>query len=393
MYNFNHINLRLSIRKISLGVFSLAIGSFMLIGISNTASADEINNNQLSEEQKITLKEKNNTNNINIINTNQVNVLRGEENHLQNIIEENTNINVVTKEKSNSNNQVINKSNIDTSENSIKVQKNKEVTENVRYNNEIKNLNLQNGQKKIENLEFKKSENSVISTTHIDKSNKNNSYGSGDYFFRAAPSTQIYTVKSGDTLSAIALKYKTTVTNLQNSNNISNPNLIFIGQKLKVPMTPLIEPKKKIQPKNNSTTLDYLKTLENKGWDFDGSYGWQCFDLVNVYWNHLYGHGLKGYGAKDIPYANNFNGEAKIYHNTPSFKAEPGDIVVFSGRYGGGFGHTAIVLNGDYDGKLMKFQSLDQNWNLGGWRKTEVAHKVVHDYDYDMIFIRPFKKA
>ena len=26
---------------------------------------------------------------------------------------------------------------------------------------------------------------------------------------------------------------------------------------------------------------------------FDGSYGWQCFDLVNVYWNHLYGHGLK----------------------------------------------------------------------------------------------------
>ncbi|MCO0860444.1 YSIRK-type signal peptide-containing protein [Staphylococcus pasteuri] len=125
MYNFNHINLRLSIRKISLGVFSLAIGSFMLIGISNTASADEINNNQLSEEQKITLKEKNNTNNINIINTNQVNVLRGEENHLQNIIEENTNINVVTKEKSNSNNQVINKSNIDTSENSIKVQKNK----------------------------------------------------------------------------------------------------------------------------------------------------------------------------------------------------------------------------------------------------------------------------
>lgn len=62
--------------------------------------------------------------------------------------------------------------------------------------------------------------------------------------------------------------------------------------------------------------------------DSDGSYGWQCFDLVNVYWNHLYGHGLKGYGAKDIPYANNFNSEAKIYHNTPTFKAEPGDLVV-----------------------------------------------------------------
>ncbi|HHO1182440.1 TPA: CHAP domain-containing protein, partial [Staphylococcus aureus] len=176
------------------------------------------------------------------------------------------------------------------------------------------------------------------------------------------------------------------------------PNLIFIGQKLKVPMTPLVEPKTKTVSSNNksnsnSSTLNYLKTLENRGWDFDGSYGWQCFDLVNVYWNHLYGHGLKGYGAKDIPYANNFNSEAKIYHNTPTFKAEPGDLVVFSGRFGGGYGHTAIVLNGDYDGKLMKFQSLDQNWNNGGWRKAEVAHKVVHNYENDMIFIRPFKKA
>ncbi|MDN8771476.1 LysM domain-containing protein, partial [Staphylococcus aureus] len=92
--------------------------------------------------------------------------------------------------------------------------------------------------------------------------------------------------------SAIALKYKTTVSNIQNTNNIANPNLIFIGQKLKVPMTPLVEPKPKTVSSNNksnsnSSTLNYLKTLENRGWDFDGSYGWQCFDLVNVYWNHL----------------------------------------------------------------------------------------------------------
>ena len=38
----------------------------------------------------------------------------------------------------------------------------------------------------------------------------------------------------------------------------------------------------------------------------------------------------------------------------------------------------------------MKFQSLDQNWNNGGWRKAEVAHKV-HNYENDMIFIRPLK--
>ena len=29
-----------------------------------------------------------------------------------------------------------------------------------------------------------------------------------------------------------------------------------------------------------------------------------------------------------IYHINNFNSEAKIYHNTPTFKAEPGDLVV-----------------------------------------------------------------
>jgi len=42
----------------------------------------------------------------------------------------------------------------------------------------------------------------------------------------------IYTVKKGDTLSKIALKYGTTVNELLRKNGIKNPNLIIIGQKL-----------------------------------------------------------------------------------------------------------------------------------------------------------------
>lgn len=43
-----------------------------------------------------------------------------------------------------------------------------------------------------------------------------------------------YTVKSGDTLSAIAKKYGTTVNQLVSWNNIKNPNLIYVGQKIRV---------------------------------------------------------------------------------------------------------------------------------------------------------------
>ncbi|MBL0846911.1 MULTISPECIES: CHAP domain-containing protein [Mammaliicoccus] len=141
--------------------------------------------------------------------------------------------------------------------------------------------------------------------------------------------------------------------------------------------------------KSSTAAMNYIYSLEGKGWDFDGYYGWQCFDLVNYYWNYLYGHGLHGDYAKDIPTANNFSGEATVYKNSPSFVAKPGDIVVFNGDFGSGAGHTAIVLNGNADGNLMQFQSLDQNWYGGGTDKTEVAQRVTHDYESEMWFIRP----
>lgn len=43
-----------------------------------------------------------------------------------------------------------------------------------------------------------------------------------------------YTVKSGDTLSGIAAKYGTTYTKLARMNGISNPNKIYVGQKIRV---------------------------------------------------------------------------------------------------------------------------------------------------------------
>lgn len=47
----------------------------------------------------------------------------------------------------------------------------------------------------------------------------------------------IYTVKRGDTLSGIAAKYGTTYQELAAYNGISNPNIISMGQKIKIPGT------------------------------------------------------------------------------------------------------------------------------------------------------------
>jgi len=48
------------------------------------------------------------------------------------------------------------------------------------------------------------------------------------------PCSTVYTVKPGDTLSAIAKKYGTTYQTIAKLNGISNPNKIYPGQKLKI---------------------------------------------------------------------------------------------------------------------------------------------------------------
>lgn len=54
----------------------------------------------------------------------------------------------------------------------------------------------------------------------------------GDKLTISGQTTRFYTVKSGDTLSAIANKLGTSVGALASRNRISNPNLIFVGQRL-----------------------------------------------------------------------------------------------------------------------------------------------------------------
>ena len=55
-----------------------------------------------------------------------------------------------------------------------------------------------------------------------------------DILNKAVESPEYYIVQTGDTLTAIARKFGTTVNKLKNLNNIANANLIYTGQKIKV---------------------------------------------------------------------------------------------------------------------------------------------------------------
>lgn len=71
-----------------------------------------------------------------------------------------------------------------------------------------------------------------------------------------APDTEVYTVQRGDTLYAIANKFNTTVKALVDLNNISDKDVINVGQKLKVKgSAPAPKPEPKPQPTSDVVTV------------------------------------------------------------------------------------------------------------------------------------------
>ncbi len=84
----------------------------------------------------------------------------------------------------------------------------------------------------------------------------------------------VYVVKKGDTLSEIALKYGTTVEDLVRENNISNANLIYVGQRIIIRKNDVVNEDKSVYIVKRgdtlsglalrfSTTVDVLVKLNN----------------------------------------------------------------------------------------------------------------------------------
>lgn len=81
------------------------------------------------------------------------------------------------------------------------------------------------------------------------------------------PGTSAYIVKQGDTLSAIARKYNTTYQVLAEYNSISNPNLIYPGQVIKIPQ----EQKNEAHIVNNEINVGDTVKVRDGAKDYNGT--------------------------------------------------------------------------------------------------------------------------
>ena len=109
------------------------------------------------------------------------------------------------------------------------------------------------------------------------------------------------------------------------------------------------------------TFAEFIKRFTGVGVDWDGFYGAQCVDLVRLYLHEVWDKPQfpSVVGAKDI-----YDKIGSDYERTDYSQGrvpQYGDVVVWDGRLGGGYGHVGIFVEGNKD----NFRSFDQNWPTG----------------------------
>ena len=97
------------------------------------------------------------------------------------------------------------------------------------------------------------------------------------------PNLQYYFVKSGDNLDNLAYQWNTTVKNIVNINNITDPNFLFIGQKLQIPSEYLDKLNSANVNKNNDNySLSYTVKMGDSLWSIAKKFGISIEQLSNI---------------------------------------------------------------------------------------------------------------
>ena len=167
----------------------------------------------------------------------------------------------------------------------------------------------------------------------------------------------VYTVKAGDTLSELALRYGVTVAQLVKTNQISNPNLIYVGQILTLPLSSSFT-QQGILSAGGGYVVGVKKdgTVVAAGWNEagQGDVGYWT-DIVSVSAGAYHTVGLKSDGTV-LATGSNLSGESAV--------ADWKDIVAVSA----GIGHTvglkadgtviATGNNGSGEGNVQEWSDI-----------------------------------
>ena len=152
-----------------------------------------------------------------------------------------------------------------------------------------------------------------------------------------------YTVKSGDTLSALSLQFNITITDLKKLNGLTSDN-IFAGQKLNVGST--ASQTKPTSPNNGtagtpvgnglnaSTIINNATKLLGTPYAWGGSTlsGFDCSGFIYYVFNQV---GISLPRTSSVGYYSR-----SFYINNP----QPGDLVFFADTYQSGISHLGIYL-------------------------------------------------
>lgn len=187
--------------------------------------------------------------------------------------------------------------------------------------------------------------------------NTNNDKGNnGSNDSKPGTDAKIYVVKSGDTLSGIALRHGVTVSNLKKWNNLKS-DLILIGQKLKIGAGNVNDKDTGKKPGNDNGGKDKVdKPATDVGYNVNTlirvaeqqlgtSYVWggqtpggfDCSGFIYYTYNQA---GFKHSRTSSAGYF-----DRSFYVNSP----QVGDLVFFEGTYKAGISHLGIYLgNGQF---------------------------------------------
>lgn len=128
-----------------------------------------------------------------------------------------------------------------------------------------------------------------------------------------------------------------------------------------------------------TSLTEFIAKYDGKGIDEDGSYGYQCVDLVMQYSKEVLGIPRWGSGNAIGRWTNypteTFDKIEYVYGSVPQ-----SDDVVIWGTLLGPYGHIAVAIAGNAD----SFTSFDQNYPIGS-----LCHKQPHNYKGVLGWLRP----